>query len=316
MADMTRRSGLGRGLAALIPPGADDGGGGVAVRELALDAVVPNPRQPRGVFDDDELAGLAASIRDVGVLQPILVRSLGDERFELVAGERRWRAAALAGRTHVPAVVRDTSDGDLLKEALIENIHRVQLNPLEEAAAYRQLLDDFAVTQDELARRLGRSRSTITNLLRLLSLEPAVQRKVAAGVLSAGHAKALAAIDDTDAQVRLADRIVGEGLSVRATEELVRLRFTGAEGDDHGSRSDAPAPPAPRRAALAPGLIDLQHDLSDALGTRVTISMGARKGAMRIDVGSVEDLQRIVGIIAQGLQTDVAIQPPGTTPAP
>ena len=307
MANVNRRGGLGRGLAALIPPGED---GRAFLEELPLSAVVPNPRQPRGVFDEDELEGLAASIRDVGVLQPIVVRPLDDDRYELVAGERRLRASKLAGLTRVPAVVRHTDDGDLLKEALIENIHRVQLNPLEEAAAYQQLLEDFGVTQEELAQRLGKSRPTISNALRLLSLPPAVQRKVAAGVLSAGHAKAIAAIGDRADQERLADRIVSEGLSVRATEEVVRLRYLDPEDDPDGpSTGTAAAPPStPSRKRLsAPGLIDLQHDLSDALRARVKISMGARKGNIRIEFGSVDDLERIVGVIARGLQTELSL---------
>jgi ParB family transcriptional regulator, chromosome partitioning protein len=307
MANVNRRGGLGRGLAALIPPGED---GRVFLEELPLSAVVPNPRQPRGVFDDDELEGLAASIRDVGVLQPIVVRPLDDDRYELVAGERRLRASKLAGLTRVPAVVRHTDDGDLLKEALIENIHRVQLNPLEEAAAYQQLLEDFGVTQEELAQRLGKSRPTISNALRLLSLPPAVQRKVAAGVLSAGHAKAIAAIGDRADQERLADRIVAEGLSVRATEEVVRLRYLDPEDDPDpstGTTTTAPTSPAPRKRLSAPGLIDLQHDLSDALRARVKISMCARKGNIRIEFGSVDDLERIVGVIARGLQTELSI---------
>ena len=205
MADMNKRAGLGRGLSALIPTPEEDG---VVLRELPLSAVTPNPRQPRGVFDEEELEGLAASIRDVGLLQPIVVRPLGGDQFELVAGERRLRASRIAGLTKVPALVRDTGDDDLLKEALIENIHRVQLNPLEEGAAYQQLLEDFDATHEELAARLGKSRPTISNAIRLLTLPPSIQRKVAAGVLSAGHAKAVLALDDRAAQEQLADRIV------------------------------------------------------------------------------------------------------------
>lgn len=294
---MERRSGLGRGLAALIPPG---GEGRATLQELPITAISPNPRQPRGVFDPDELEGLATSIRDVGVLQPVVVRPLGEDRYELVAGERRLRAARIAGRERIPAVVRHTDDADLLKEALVENIHRVQLNPLEEAAAYRQLLDDFGFTQDELAQRLGRSRPSISNALRLLTLPDPVQRRVAAGVLSAGHAKAILGLDRAADQERVAERIVAEGLSVRATEELVRVMLL----------DDAPGGPAepgrsggaPRsRPAVPPGLVELQEDLSDALGTRVRISMGARRGRLQIDVGSVDDLERIVAVVARGL---------------
>jgi ParB family transcriptional regulator, chromosome partitioning protein len=300
-----RRGGLGRGLASLIPPGGD---GRAQLQELPLSAITPNPRQPRGVFDPEELEGLAASIRDMGLLQPVVVRPLGDERFELVAGERRLRASRMAGLTRIPAVVRATEDQDLLKEALVENIHRVQLNPLEEAAAYQQLLEDFDFTQDELARRLGKSRPTISNALRLLSLPPVVQRKVAAGVLSAGHAKAILSLEDRASQERLAERIVSEGLSVRATEEVVRVRYMGEEAETTstpsssgtGSRSGG-------RPLTVPGLVDLQEDLSDALMARVRISMGARRGKIQIDFGSVDDLERIVGVIADGLKSDLSV---------
>jgi ParB family transcriptional regulator, chromosome partitioning protein len=306
MADVNRRGGLGRGLAALIPPG---DASRVTLEEIAISAIVPNPRQPRGVFDEEDIEGLAQSIRDVGVLQPVVVRPLDAHRYELVAGERRLRASKVAGRTTIPAVVRQTEDGDLLKEALIENIHRVQLNPLEEGAAYQQLLEDFDVTQEELAQRLGKSRPTITNAIRLLSLPPAVQRRVAAGVLSAGHAKALLALPDRGAQEQLADRIVAEGLSVRATEELVRLRLMDQQPDDEpagatpGRTASKPTPKRP----TAPGLIELQDDLSDALRARVRISMGARKGNVRIEFQTVDDLERIVGVIARGLQADISL---------
>lgn len=306
MADVNRRGGLGRGLAALIPPG---DASRVTLEEIAISAIVPNPRQPRGVFDEDDIEGLAQSIRDVGVLQPVVVRPLDAHRYELVAGERRLRASRVAGRTTIPAVVRQTEDNDLLKEALIENIHRVQLNPLEEGAAYQQLLEDFDVTQEELAQRLGKSRPTITNAIRLLSLPPAVQRRVAAGVLSAGHAKALLALPDRGAQEQLADRIVAEGLSVRATEELVRLRLLDQEpaGEPATTAPGRPgSKPTPKRPT-APGLIELQDDLSDALRARVRISMGARKGNVRIEFQTVDDLERIVGVIARGLQADISL---------
>lgn len=304
MSDSSQRRGLGRGLAALIP---QDEPGGVQFRELPISAISPNPRQPRGVFDEDELEGLAASIRDVGLLQPLVVRSTGDERFELVAGERRLRAARKAGLQRVPALVRDTDDVDLLKEALVENIHRVQLNPLEEAAAYQQLLEDFEVTQEELARRLGKSRPTISNAIRLLALPASVQRKVAAGVLSAGHAKAVLALEERRAQEALADRIVAEGLSVRSTEEIVRLRSIDEAGGT--SSSDASRPGAPRRSTklAAPALVELQDDLSDALKARVRISMGASSGRMTVELRSVDDLERVVGVIAAGLQQEIVV---------
>ena len=261
--------------------------------EVSPERITPNARQPREVFDPEELEGLAVSLADVGVLQPLVVRPRDDGSYELIAGERRWRAAKLAELATVPVVVRHTDDTDLLKEALVENIHRVQLNPLEEAAAYEQLLEEFGVTQEELASRLGRSRPSISNTLRLLQLPPPVQRRVAAGVLSAGHAKALLALDDVAQQTKVADRIVNEGLSVRDTEELVRLRLL----DDPESGSSPPR----RRTATAPGLIELQDDLSDALEARVKISMGARKGKLTIEFTSVDDLERIVGVVAAGL---------------
>ncbi len=260
--------------------------------EVSPSSIVPNPRQPREVFDPGEIEGLAVSLRDVGILQPLVVRPAAPGRYELIAGERRLRAARHAGLELVPVLVRHTDDADLLKEALVENIHRVQLNPLEEAAAYEQLLEEFGVSQEELATRLGRSRPAISNSLRLLRLPPAVQRRVAAGVLSAGHAKALLALDGPDAQSRLADRIVSEGLSVRAVEELVRLRVL---DQDQGSGRRRRAAPS------APGLVELQEDLSDALEARVRITMGARKGRLAIDFSSVDDLERIVGVIANGL---------------
>lgn len=287
------RSGLGRGLGALIPTGTD--GGPPTLRALPLSAIQANPRQPRGVFDEEELDGLAASIRDVGVLQPVVVRSLDDDRFELIAGERRLRAAKRAGLARIPAVVRETDDRDLLKEALIENIHRVQLNPLEEGAAYEQLLEDFDVTQEELASRLGKARSTIANSMRLLSLPAAVQRRVAAGVLTAGHAKALLGLAARTDQEAVAVRIVSEGLSVRATEELVRLRYLAAD--------DVASPSRRRRPPLPAGMEDLQSDLSEALGQDVRIRMGVRKGSLTIDFREPEDLERLVDVIARGLSS-------------
>ncbi len=321
----TRRSGLGRGLAALIPPEPDksDGEreeasqsgraveparaaattGSVTVADLAITAITANPRQPREVFDDSELEGLATSLRDVGVLQPLVVRPRTDGSYELVAGERRLRAAFIAGLETVPAVIRHTDDGDLLKEALVENIHRVQLNPLEEAAALQQLLEDFGFSQEELARRLGKSRPVISNALRLLTLPTDVQRRVAAGVLSAGHAKALLALDDRDAQVRFAERIVAEGLSVRATEELVRLHLV----DDDGISTSRRRGKERDRSVAAPALIDLQDDLSHALQARVRVTMGTTKGRMQVEFATIDDLERIVSIIARGLDNSGAI---------
>lgn len=273
--------------------------------ELDPTKVARNPRQPRDVFDQEEIDQLATSLLDVGMLQPLVVRPLDADRYELVAGERRLRAALVAGLPLVPAIVRRTEDADLLKEALVENIHRVQLNPLEEAAAYQQLLEDFGVTQEELASRLGRSRPTISNTIRLLSLPPGVQRRVAAGVLSAGHAKALLSLEGPAAQSRLADRIAAEGLSVRATEEAARLLVADAQDtavSTSSGRSGA-------RRVTIPALVDLQDDLSDALEARVRIAMGARRGKLTIEFLSVDDLERIVGVIADGLGADA---PAGT----
>lgn len=300
---MNRPAGLGRGLSALLP---QEPTSGVALRDLALDDIDPNPRQPREVFDDAELAGLAQSIADVGLLQPIVVRPAG-ARYELVAGERRVRAARRAGLAEVPAVVRVTDDTSLLKDALTENIHRVQLNPLEEAAAYQQLLDDFGFTQEELATRLGKSRPTISNALRILTLPSGVQRKVAAGVLSAGHAKALLGLAAPSQQERVADQIVAAGLSVRGAEEVVRREVA----------DDGPKPPRPPsdRAIPSPGVLELQHELSDALRTRVRITMGKRRGKLQVDLASPEDLDRIVDVIARGLERRAGVQPAELPPS-
>jgi ParB family transcriptional regulator, chromosome partitioning protein len=353
-----RKGGLGRGLAALIPTGPADAAvsepasqqppasmpeispdpiAGVAYLEVPIAAIVPNPRQPRQVFDDDSLAELTHSIREFGLLQPIVVRPLPAEPaiqrlpaepaiqrlpaepaiqrlpaepaiqrlpaepaiqrlpaehpvcYELIMGERRWRAAQQAGLDRIPAIVRSTGDDAMLRDALLENIHRVQLNPLEEAAAYQQLLDDFGVTHDQLAARIGRSRPVITNTIRLLKLPVAVQRRVAVGVLSAGHARALLSLDEPLAQEDLAARIVAEGLSVRATEEAVTL-----------SRSEpAKAAPkaAPPRTMRAPGVQQLAESLSDAFDTRVKVELGRRKGRIVVEFGSVDDLERIVTLM-------------------
>jgi ParB family chromosome partitioning protein len=276
---------------------------GSSYAELPVGAITPNPRQPRSVFDEDALNELVASIAEVGLLQPIVVRPLDDgatgdpaeRRYELVMGERRWRAAQQAGLSVVPAIVRRTEDHDLLRDALLENLHRAQLNPLEEAAAYQQMLEDFGCTQEELALRIKRSRPQISNTIRLLRLPPTVQRRVAAGVLSAGHARALLVVDDPAAQERLAQRVVAEGLSVRSTEELVTL----GEGD---------ARAAPRRrgpASTDPAADELARQLSDHLETRVKIDLGRTKGRIIIDVASLDDLRRVVE--AMGLSSDMSI---------
>jgi ParB family transcriptional regulator, chromosome partitioning protein len=305
-----QKRGLGRGLGALIPTvpgpaGAESYGGGetgasalgstatvVSERpgvdgtyfdEIAIGAITPNPRQPRQHFDEDALEELAASIREVGLLQPVVVRKVMPGRFELVMGERRWRACQRAGLEHVPAIVRGTPDDELLREALMENLHREQLNPLDEAAAYQQLLDDFSATHDELARRVGRSRPHISNTIRLLQLPPAVQRRVAAGVLGAGHARALLSLADPQEQDHLAHRIVAEGLSVRAVEEIVAL-----------GQQQAKPRRAPVRQPVPPELTDLANRLSDALDTRVKVEVGKQKGKIVVEFASWEDLQRIV----------------------
>jgi len=310
------RGGLGRGLGALIPSGPAPTDGSVSVvrdgvatlnesamvlppelapvpgarfAEIPVDAIVPNPKQPRTVFDEEALEELKTSIEEVGFLQPIVVREIGAQKYELVMGERRWRAAQTLRRDVIPAIVRETRDDAMLRDALLENIHRANLNPLEEAAAYQQLLEEFGATHEELARRIGRSRPQISNTIRLLNLPSAVQRRVAAGVLSAGHARALLGLEDLDHQETLAQRIVAEGLSVRATEELVALALT-----------DGPAKAAPakrRPKPHAPALADLVDRISDRFDTRVKVDIGRSKGKITIEFATVDDLERIVGII-------------------
>ncbi|QEU93142.1 ParB/RepB/Spo0J family partition protein [Streptomyces kanamyceticus] len=266
---------------------------GAYFAELPLDSIKPNPRQPREVFDEDALAELVTSIKEVGLLQPVVVRQLGPARYELIMGERRWRACREAGLERIPAIVRATDDEKLLLDALLENLHRAQLNPLEEAAAYDQLLKDFNCTHDQLADRIGRSRPQVSNTLRLLKLSPAVQRRVAAGVLSAGHARALLSVDDSEEQDRLAHRIVAEGLSVRAVEEIVTLM---------GSRpQSAPKAKGPRAGTrLSPALSTLATRLSDRFETRVRVDLGQKKGKIVVDFASLEDLERILSTLAPG----------------
>ncbi|MBA2696688.1 MAG: ParB/RepB/Spo0J family partition protein [Actinobacteria bacterium] len=338
-----RRRGLGRGLGALIPAGADtadrpsdvffpraqpasvegftgndeprsaeaagqpeSGGvheGGPSLRsvpgatfaEIPVGSVVPNPRQPRQVFDEDELSELVHSISQVGVLQPVVVRAAsgneGERTYELIMGERRWRACKQAGRETVPAIVRDTGDADLLRDALLENLHRSQLNALEEAAAYQQLLDDFGCTHDELARRIGRSRPQISNTLRLLKLPPLVQRRVASGVLTAGHARALLGRSDRAAMERLAQRIVSEGLSVRTVEEIVVL-------EERDSSAPRHTPSGRKSTQPDPAWAQISVHLSEQLDTRVTVTMGRRKGRLTVDYGDREDLDRILALLS------------------
>jgi len=294
-----QKRGLGKGLGALIPTvssaaAADLGQAsgedhpdsvGAYFDEIPVGAITPNPRQPRQVFDEEALEELAASIGAVGLLQPVVVRKVMPGHYELVMGERRWRACEQAGLSHIPAIVRETPDDDLLRNALIENLHREQLNPLEEAAAYQQLLDDFSATHEELARRVGRSRPHISNTIRLLGLPAGVQKRVAAGVLSAGHARALLAVEDLQTQEHLAHRIVAEGLSVRAVEEIVALGAQAAK---------APRQHETRPKPVAPGLKDIADRLSDAFETRVKVELGHRKGKIVVEFATLDDLERIV----------------------
>lgn len=262
---------------------------GVHFATVAIGKISANPRQPRQIFDEEDLEELAASIREVGILQPIVVRPTTDEGFELIMGERRLRAAKLAGLSEIPAIVRQVADDDLLRDALLENLHRANLNPLEEAAAYQQLLDDFGCTHEELARRIARSRPQISNTLRLLKLPALVQRRVAAGVLSAGHARALLGLTDAAAMERLAQRIVAEGLSVRATEEIIAL-------------GDEPMAPEmrrrPRSGRFAEELDGLATRLADRFDTRVKVAMGQRKGRINIEFATLDDLNRILEVLA------------------
>jgi len=355
-----RRRGLGRGLGALIPtaptvgdtasPGPSPvdvlipgrahpadaagseqpvdqagatGNGDAYFAEIPIHAVAPNPRQPRTVFDQDAMAELVHSLGEVGLLQPVVVRPVDGGRYELVMGERRWRAAQQAGFESIPAIVRPTDDTAMLRDALLENLHRSQLNPLEEAAAYDQMLEDFGCTHDELAARIGRSRPQISNTLRLLRLSPAVQRRIAAGVLSAGHARALLGLPDQGAQDRLAGRIVAEGLSVRTVEEIVALGDLDtadadavadadmAAGSSAGGRRRGRRPVAPKLAVLA-------DHLSNRFETRVKVDLGRARGRIVVEFASVDDLERIVALMAPDLGTepDVATEPEqfGTEP--
>ena len=312
-----QRRGLGRGLGSLIPtappetslisppdelPGPAQGTSaasqsgnagpelapvaGAYFAELPIGQIRPNHAQPRPFFDEEAMAELVHSIREVGLLQPVVVRAVGEDSYELVMGERRWRASQEAGRETIPAIVRSTDDTDMLRDALLENLHRSQLNPLEEASAYAQLLEDFGCTHEELAARIGRSRPQISNTLRLLKLSPAVQRRVAAGVLSAGHARSLLAVEDGDLQDRLAQRVVAEGISVRGLEEIVAVR------------DPRRTPRSGRRTRPeAEGLDELAERLSDRLETRVKVDLGRAKGKFTVEFASVDDLRRIVDII-------------------
>jgi ParB family chromosome partitioning protein len=289
----TRKGGLGRGLDALIPtsvmPTEIKTQSGVLTAnrdEIDVNNISANPKQPRTVFDEDQLTELALSIKEVGLLQPPVVRSIGNGKYQLIMGERRFRAAKLAGLKSIPVIIRQTSDDQLLREALIENIHRSQLNPLEEGAAYQQLLNDFSYTHEELAAKLSKSRPAITNTMRLLNLPPSVQRKVAAGVISAGHARALLSLTDEKEIENLANRIVAEGLTVRAVEEIVA---TGAAKVKGGSVRSG--------KIIAPKLKEISDQLSDHLDTRVNVELGKQKGKIVIEFATIEDLERISKVI-------------------
>ena len=268
---------------------------GASFAEIEVEKISPNPKQPRSVFDEDAMAELVHSVKEIGLLQPIVVRKIEDDKYELVMGERRWRATQLAGLTSIPAIVRDTEDEVMLRDALLENLHRSQLNPLEEAAAYQQMLDDFGCTQEVLATRIGRSRPQISNTLRLLKLPSGVQRRVAAGVLSAGHARALLGLPSGDAIERLAQRIVAEGLSVRTVEEIVAVGDMSAED---------PIPPRRRNKPVAPRLVDLADRLSDRFETRVKVDLGKTKGRITVEFASIDDLERIVTLMDPNRSTD------------
>lgn len=306
---MARLGGLGKGLGALIPAGEtgdDSDGDAPRLEELALDSIVPNPHQPRAHFDEESLSELAASIREIGVLQPILVRPT-ETGYEILAGERRWRAARRAGLAVIPAVVRTTDDLGSVERALIENLHRQDLTPLEEAAAYQQLVDDFEFTHEQVASRVGKSRSAITNTLRLMSLPPSIQHLLADGRLSAGHAKALLGTPDRAFQEQLARRAAAEAWSVRAVEEAVRDRSNGlspvlddpepvVEGSTTGPSDRVVARPPSR--LRAPGLLELEELLADRLSTKVAVSMGAKRGKLVIDFADLEDLERLYHLMS------------------
>ncbi|NBY51235.1 MAG: ParB/RepB/Spo0J family partition protein [Actinobacteria bacterium] len=286
----TKKGGLGRNLDALIPTPIKLSGTSVPIAdrgEVPLSSITPNPKQPRTIFDSDALNELAASIKEIGILQPPVVRKIGENKYELIMGERRYRAAKLAGLATIPVIIRETNDNELLREALVENIHRSNLNSLEEAAAYNQMLTDFGFTHDELASKLGKSRPVITNTLRLLNLPPSVQKRLAAGTLSAGHARALLGLANPDEMERLANKIINEGLSVRATEELIALGSAGTKVSTKKTK--------PRSAGKYQEIVE---KLEDALDTRVYIQSGKSGGKIVIEYADGQDLQRIVGVIS------------------
>ncbi len=291
---MARRSGLGRGLGALIPAGTAEWVDS-AFQDLPTSSIFPNARQPRTTFDEEAMAALTASVRELGVLQPVLVRAAGDNTYELIAGERRWRAAKRAGLPLVPAIIRTVDDTSSLEQALVENLQREDLNPLDEAAAYQQLLEDFHLTHDELASRMGKSRAAISNTLRLFQLPPSVQRLVQEAKLTAGHARALLTCPDRSYQETLAKRAVAEGLSVRAVEEEARRQ------NQRSATTTTPAGPA--RRLRPPGLLELEERLSDHLDTRVKVEMSANRGKVVVEFANLEDLERIFRAMTGGKVT-------------
>ena len=312
---MSRRSGLGKGLGALIPTETRDRAS--VLRMVSMTSIRPNPLQPRTRFDEEAMTSLASSIREVGVLQPILVRETGDDEYELIAGERRWRAARRAGLQTIPVLVQSATDVHSLEQALVENLHREDLNPLEEAGAFQQLVDEFGYTHEQVAARVGKSRTVVTNTLRLLQLPAGVQRALADGALSAGHARALLGTPDRSFQEDMARRAVAEGLTVRAIEEAVRRHAAGVEAEAEGGEGGvngaaAPAadqlqtgpgtaPAAVRRRLPAPGVLELEELLSTRLNTRVKVEMGAKRGRVVIDFATLEDLERIYKLMVGGV---------------
>ncbi|MBW3547233.1 MAG: ParB/RepB/Spo0J family partition protein [Actinobacteria bacterium] len=304
---VARRSGLGRGLGALIPAEGTETAAST-LRDVAVGSIRPNPHQPRRHFDEEALSSLVASVRELGVLQPVLVRTVDDGSYELIAGERRWRAARRAGLPTIPALVREADDLSSLEQAVVENLHRQDLNPLEEAAAYQQLIEDFGLTHEHLAVRVGKSRAAVTNTLRLFQLPPSIQRQVAEGRLSAGHARALLGTPDRSFQEKMARRAVDEGLSVRAVEEAVRaLTAVGSPGADQARPPSPVSRPSPPGSRLrSPGMHELEELLSEHLATSVRVEEGGKRGRVVIDFADLGDLERIYRLMT----TPAAASPP------
>jgi ParB family chromosome partitioning protein len=295
---MARRSGLGKGLNALLPEAVHTAPEGTDLRQIPVAKISANPHQPREAFDGDALASLAASIDALGVLQPILVRPMGDDAYELIAGERRWRASQLVGLESIPAIVRVIDDNASLQQALVENLHREDLNALEEAAGYQQLIDEFGLTQDDVASRVGRSRSAVANTIRLLALSPRAQQLLVEGSITAGHARALLAIESVDDQQSLAERIVAESLTVRETEEAVRRLVAAQYAEDEASDAPGAAPAKPA------ALLEVESRLAEHLDTRVAVTMSGRRGRLVVDFANLDDLDRIFRVVVDGRETD------------